>query len=75
VQVGGRDVPGDRQAQGIDQEVSLAALDELAAVKAADGPGFLDGLDALAVHDRRAWVGVATDALALGPMQGRIERV
>jgi hypothetical protein len=52
----------------------LSAFDALAAVVAADAPRLLDRLDALAVHDGRARVGVAADALALGPVQGRIER-
>jgi hypothetical protein len=73
--IGERDVPGDGQAQGVDQQVSLAALDELAAVIAADAPRFLDRLDALAVHDGRARIGMSSDALALGAVQGRIERV
>ncbi len=71
----GRDVPGDGRAQRIDQEVALPAFDELAAVKAADGPRFLDGLHALAVHDGRTRVGVPANALALGAMQHRVESV
>jgi hypothetical protein len=37
-EVGGGDVPGDGQAQRIDQEVTFSAFSELAAVIAADAP-------------------------------------
>jgi hypothetical protein len=66
---------GNRQAQGIDQQMALTPLHLLVGVVAADAGRFLDSLRTLAVHDRRAWVRVAADAFALGTMQGAVEQV
>jgi hypothetical protein len=73
--IGRSHVPGDGKAQCIDEEVALPAFDELAAIKAAVAPRFLDRLHALAVHDGRAQVWMPPDALTLGSVQGRIERM
>src|SRR5262249_14217080 len=62
-------------AQCIDEEMALPAFDELAAVIAADAARFLDGLHALAVHNRRARVRMAAGALTFCTVQGRIDRV
>jgi hypothetical protein len=66
--VGGGDVTGDRQPQGVDQQMPLPAFHAFMRVVAADAGRFLNGLHALAVYDGAAWVGIATDVLALSTM-------
>ena len=75
VHVGRDHMPSDGQGQRVDQQMPLPAFDELAAIVAADAARLLNGLDALAISDRRARIGLATRALAIGAMQGRIERM
>ena len=48
------------QAEGIHQQMALAALDQLAAIKAALEPTPLDRLDGLAVQDCGGWLRIAT---------------
>src|SRR6478735_2838544 len=48
------------QAEGVHQQVALATLDQLAAIKAAFEPAALDRLDGLAVQDGGGWVRIAT---------------
>jgi hypothetical protein len=74
VDIGRSHVAGDGQAQGVDQQVALPALNAFVRVVAADAGGFLDRLHTLAVHDGRTWVGVATDSLPRGAMQGRVQQ-
>ncbi len=47
------------QAEGIHQQMALAALDQLAAIKAALEPTPLDRLDGLAVQDCGGWLRIA----------------
>jgi len=47
------------QAEGIHQQMALAALDQLAAIKAALEPAPLDRLDGLAVQDCGGWLRIA----------------
>src|SRR5690349_5862384 len=75
VQVGGGDIDGHRQAQGIDQQMPFSAFDAFMGVVPADASRLLDGLHALAVHDTCARIWVATHALALSAMQSGVERM
>src|SRR5215469_2593389 len=55
--------------------MALPALDAFVGVEAADAGRFLDCLHALAVHDRGARIGMATQPLQLGTMQGIVEKM
>ena len=65
LRVGGGDLAFDRQAERIDGEAALAALDFLGGVEAAR-PASLRRIDRLAVDDRRCRRSVA--ALRLAPL-------
>src|SRR5262249_19627424 len=68
MRIGGGPKAGDRQPQGIDQEMPLPTLHAFVAVVAADASRLFDRLDALTVHDGGARVGVAAHALAFRSM-------
>src|SRR3712207_2535517 len=61
----GGDVDRQRQSQGIDEQVAFPPLDALVGIVAADASGFLDGLNALCVHDRRRPVRMPAHAPSL----------
>jgi hypothetical protein len=73
--IGGGDVVGDGQTQGIDQQMPFTPRHTLVRVVAANACRFLDGLHALAVQDGRTRVRMAADALTFGSMQGGIEEM
>jgi hypothetical protein len=73
--IGTGNIASDGEAQGINQEVAFAPLHAFVGIVPANASGLLDGLHTLAIHDGRAWFQVAADALALGPMQGSIQRM
>src|SRR5262245_63410736 len=53
--------------------MAFAPLHTLVCVVATDTGRFLDRLDALTIHDRRAGIGVTAHALPFGAMQRRIQ--
>ncbi len=67
--IGGGHVDGDGNAQRINQQVPLTALDVFMGIKAADPSGLLDGLDALRVHDGGAGMRVPSLPFTFGPVQ------
>src|SRR6266571_4328938 len=69
VHIGGGHVDGDGNAQRINQQVPLTALDVFMGIKAADPSGLLDGLDALRVHDGGAGMRVPSLPFTFGPVQ------
>ena len=73
MEIGGGNVAGDGQSQGIDQQMPFPTFHLLVRVISADAGGFLDGLHALAIQDGRARLGMATHALPLCPMQRCVE--
>ncbi len=69
VHIGGGHVDGDGNAQRINQQVPLTALDVFMGIKAADPSRLLDGLDALRVHDGGAGMRVPSLPFTFGPVQ------
>jgi hypothetical protein len=60
-----RDREGEGQAQGIDQQVALAAFDTCVGLIAADTTGLFDGLYGLGIHAGRSRIRVSADPPAL----------
>jgi hypothetical protein len=72
-EVGGGDVDGNRQPEGIDEQMAFAPFNLCAAVVAADAGGVFDRLHALRIHDRGARVRLPAHTFPLGRMQGTVE--
>lgn len=60
----------EQQAKRIHQNMALAAFHMFVGIKAADPGRFLDGLDALRIHDRRARLGISPNSFAFDFPQG-----
>jgi hypothetical protein len=65
------DVDRERKAKRINEDVALRAFHVLVRIKAADPGGFLNGLDALRIHDRRTRLRVLSNPFAFGTPQSR----
>jgi hypothetical protein len=59
-ELGDLDQQSMHQAEGVHQQMALATLDQLAAIKAALKPTPLNRLDGLAVQDCGGWLRIAT---------------
>jgi hypothetical protein len=73
VHVSWGDVPGEGQAQRIDQQVALATFDPFMRVEAADATRLLDRFYGLGVDDGCARVRVPADSPAFGIPQSPVE--